>query len=315
MSQSSVQRWVTRFQKDGNAVEDRPKSGAPNKRQSKLEAVRQAVQRDRCSSIREIARQVHLSYGSTQKVIKTDLKLKKKSARWIPHLLNQAGKDRRVQWCREALAMMRRRVDPVHFVVAADESWIFAYDPESKEASRQWMEADQPHPPKVRHDRFCVKVMLVAFLDRQGVIHHEYVPNGRGITRHVYRDVLIRLREHFRRRRPHLWHDPDCWALLHDGAPAHTSGLVVNFLCYHDIQVIPHPGSSPDLNPLDYWFFSRVKRELKGRHFRNTQELEQAADQVIHSIFAEFAHQMDRYPERLRSCIASRDEYFDEHRI
>ncbi len=180
--------------------------------------------------------------------------------------------------------MMRRRVDPVCFVVAADESWIFAYDPESKEASRQWMETDQPCPTKVRHDCFCVKVMLVAFLDQQGVIHHEYVPNGRGITRHVYHDILICFCEHLHQQCPHLWHDPDCWALLHDRAPAHTSGLVVNFLRYHDVQVIPHPGSSPDLNPLDYWFFSRVKKELKGRHFRNTQELEQAADQVIQVI-------------------------------
>ncbi len=58
MSQSSVQRWVNRFQKEGDAVQNKPKSGALTKRLAKMEAVHQAVLCDRQSSIREITRQV-----------------------------------------------------------------------------------------------------------------------------------------------------------------------------------------------------------------------------------------------------------------
>jgi len=41
------------------------------------------------------------------------------------------------------------------------------------------------------------------------------------------------------------------WELMHDGAPSHRAYLIQHFLEDEDINTIPMPARSPDLNPLE----------------------------------------------------------------
>jgi len=74
--------------------------------------------------------------------------------------------------------------------------------------------------------------MLLAFCVSEGIAHHEYAPDGQTINREFYVEVLRRLCESVRRKRPEKWRDGD-WILHHDSAPAHTSHLVQQFLAKH----------------------------------------------------------------------------------
>ena len=47
--------------------------------------------------------------------------------------------------------------------------------------------------------------MLVVFFDWKGIVHHEFVPRGQMVNRELYQEVLARLREAVRRKRPELW--------------------------------------------------------------------------------------------------------------
>ena len=78
---------------------------------------------------------------------------------------------------------------------------------------------------KGRRLRSKTKVMLLAFFDSEGIVHHEYAPNGQTIKKEFYLEILRRLRESVRRKRPEKWWDGD-WILHHDNAPSHTSHLV-----------------------------------------------------------------------------------------
>ncbi len=90
------------------------------------------------------------------------------------------------------------------------------------------------------------------------------------------------------------------WVLLHDGAPAHRSLLVHNLLTHHNVQVLPHPGYSLDLNPMDYWFFNKVKSKVKGIHHRDVPQLQQSVDTSIGSLTRQnVTEAMDHLPERL----------------
>jgi len=42
------------------------------------------------------------------------------------------------------------------------------------------------------------KVMLLAFFDSEGIVHHEYTPNGQTINKEFYLEVLQLLRESVR---------------------------------------------------------------------------------------------------------------------
>ncbi len=314
LSQSSVQRWVCRIQNEGDNIRDKPKSGAPLLRAQKVPLIRQLLQGDRRSSVRELARASGLSVGSTHKVLRKDLDLKKRPAKWIPHLLTAPQQARHLALSRQCLALMRRCRNPVSHLVAEDESWVFTWDPDSRRASCEWLRTNEERPTKVRMERADAKVMLVVFFDREGMIYWEFVPNGRGIGRILYQQILERFRQCLRRCRPRLWHSvgTDSWRLLHDGAPAHRADSTVRYLDYHGITTMPHPGYSPGLNPCDYWFFDKMKKAIKGIRIEDVDSLKLAVDASIGAITArEFADAMDRYPVRLRRCVAAGGDYFE----
>ena len=48
---------------------------------------------------------------------------------------------------------------------------------------------------KGRQVRSKTKVMLLAFFDSEGIVHHEYAPDGQTVNKEFYPEVLRRLRE------------------------------------------------------------------------------------------------------------------------
>jgi len=65
-------------------------------------------------------------------------------------------------------------------------------------------------------------------------------------------EVLERLHEKVRRKRPELFANKSC-ILHHDNAPAHTALSVREFLATKQITVLEHPVYSPDLAPNDFF--------------------------------------------------------------
>jgi len=48
---------------------------------------------------------------------------------------------------------------------------------------------------------------------------------------------------------------------------------VREFLATKQITVLEHPASSPDLAPIDFFLFPKIKEILKGRHFDDTDNI------------------------------------------
>ena len=82
--------------------------------------------------------------------------------------------------------------------------------------------------------------MLIVFFDYEGVVHHEYAPTGQAINKEYYVQILKRLPEAVRRKRPHFWSSGD-GLLHHDNAPAHSSNLAQQFLSKHSIALLRIP--------------------------------------------------------------------------
>jgi len=76
-----------------------------------------------------------------------------------------------------------------------------------------------------------INIKKLAFLASEGIVHHEYAPDGQTINKEFYLEVLRHLHESVRRKRPEKWRDGD-W-ILHHNVPAHTSNLVQQFLAKH----------------------------------------------------------------------------------
>jgi hypothetical protein len=78
------------------------------------------------------------------------------------------------------------------------------------------------------------------------------------VNQHCYLELLARLREAVRRRRPELW--SDAWILHYDNAPAHDVLTVGVFGQKLKLDYLPY---SPDFVLYDFQKFKKLKTALK----------------------------------------------------
>jgi len=99
---------------------------------------------------------------------------------------------------------------------------------------------------------------------------------------------------------------------LHDNAPAHQALATQKKLAYLGFQCLDHPPYSPDLAPLDYHLFPRLKKQLKGRHFLSYAEVIAAAETWLDGQLSEFfLSGLQKLEQWAKKCIELRGEYFE----
>jgi histone-lysine N-methyltransferase SETMAR len=121
--------------------------------------------------------------------------------------------------------------------------------------------------------------MLVCFFDHRGIVHYEFIAQGQMANQQCYLEVLTRLRESVRRKRPEL--GPDKWSLHHDSALAHDALRVREFLAKKSITKMDHPFYSPDLAPCDFWLFSKLKIAMKGQRFADIPAIQRNMTRLL----------------------------------
>ena len=129
-------------------------------------------------------------------------------------------------------------------------------------------------------------------------------------NKQFYQEVLARLRDAVRRKRPELWEN-QTWMLHHDNAPAQASLLIRSYLAKHQTSVVPHPPYSPDLVPADFFLFPKLKTTLKGCRFQTIEEIQENEIRELHAITeSAFQEAFQQWKKRER-CVASRGDYFE----
>jgi len=88
--------------------------------------------------------------------------------------------------------------------ITMDETWIHHYTLESKHQSKQWTEAGCSAPKKTRSVPLAGKVMASVFWDTEGILFIDYLEKGKKITGEYYSNLLTRLDDKSREKRPGL---------------------------------------------------------------------------------------------------------------
>ena len=125
-----------------------------------------------------------------------------------------------------------------------------------------------------------LKTMLICFFDQEGIVHREFVPPRMKVNADFYYDLLRRLRENVRHKRPQKWQNQKL-IIHHDNALAHRSFKVLQFLAKNSMTVVPHPPYSPDLAPCDFFLFPKLKLQMKGRRFDTIEEIQEESQRVL----------------------------------
>ena len=110
------------------------------------------------------------------------------------------------------------------------------------------------------------------FFDSQGIVHKEYVPEGKKVNAEFYKGVMDRPLKRIQRVRPAAFCCRDFF-LLHDNAPPHKVASVCQFLTPQKVTLLYY---SPDLSPPNYFLFPKLKMKLQGLQFADVAEIQEA---------------------------------------
>jgi histone-lysine N-methyltransferase SETMAR len=141
-------------------------------------------------------------------------------------------------------------------------------------------------------------------------LDYEFTAKGQTVNQQSYLEVLTRLQECVRRKRPGLW--PDKWILHHNNVLAHDALRVREFLAKNFITKMNHPPYSPDLTPCNFWLFSKLKIALKGQTFADLSDIKRNVKTLLRDILEnDFQDYFRKWQHRLTKCIASQGEYIE----
>ena len=123
------------------------------------------------------------------------------SAKWVPKCLNADQKRQRCQSSEKNLEFFRR--DPNDFLlrlVTVDDTWLYHYDPETKQQSMGGGIAAHP-TPKFRVQKSAGKVLASIFWDQDGILPIDYLPKGQTINAEYYASLLVQLKDILKEKR------------------------------------------------------------------------------------------------------------------
>lgn len=199
VSRSLVFKWHKRFREGREDVtDDEGRGRKPSTSATLIKTVSDVVQSDRRYTVRDMCEITGASYGTVQRILTVHLNMHKVSARWVPRLLTQENKNNRVTASRKFLARYRKEGDTfLSRIITTDETWLFLYDPETKEQSRQWKTPGSPPPKKARVVKSAGKQMYIMFMDMQGMILQHAVPPHTTVNAAYYSKVRSFLNTYF----------------------------------------------------------------------------------------------------------------------
>ena len=263
-------------------------------------------------TVRDIARKVGISLSTVHLILKKHLKIRKISARWVPHLLTDEQKRHRVKVA-EKLLQMFPQYDKKQFanVVTGDETWVHYFEPVRKVSNKIWATKHSKRPIIAKRSLSAKKVLYAIFFSGEGVAIKVPVKKGKSIIGKYYKDVILKKqKKYYQKGRPatgfkHV-------RLLHDNAPAHASAKVTACLKKEKVTVLPHPAYSLDLAPCDFFLFPKLKSFFAGRKYQSRQALGSAIPQYLITVpKSAYRDAFKKWIHRLKLCIASHGEYFE----
>jgi hypothetical protein len=160
--------------------------------------------------------------------------------------------------------------------VTTDETWLYHYDPETKQQTFNAVahgNSPRPLPEKIRMQKSAGKVLASICWYQDGILLIDYLPKGQPINAEYYPSLLVQLKD--------IWQEKRCRKVtkgalfLHNNDLAHWALPTQKKLGF---QCLDQPPYSPDPAPPDYRLFLGLKKQRKSRHFSSDTEVIAAAE-------------------------------------
>ncbi len=310
IGRSWINFWYKQFKEGRTELVDlhrRPRERSGRSQQN-IQTVQNLINNDKRMTVQAIQNASGIPSTTVHRILKKDLHLKLKCARFIPRNLTPRHLRLRLETAQKMLRLLQAEPNYLERVITSDETWVHQYDPETRRQSSEWLAPGENRPVKARHGQSNRKCMLVTFFDFKGMVHFEFVRN-RTVNAQIFCQILGRLKVALQTKRPR-----NRRPILHmDNASSHTARPTRTQLLFTGIKTLTHLPCSPDIAPSDFWLYPRLKNGLRGKDFPTLDALEAAVGREIGLIASQEYTDciMKTWPKRWARCVYRDGNYFE----
>ena len=307
----SVARLINRFKED-DTMKRRPGSGRPAEASvdDNVEQVEEMIcsQEEPGTHVhpRQIARELDVSRSSVQRMFGNS-GINQFKRLTTPHMDDACRKRRtdRASTLAEKFGTTKRKIERAVF---QDESNFPLQTPINRQNNRVYFKGKKKDVPvqNLFHEgnRQTKKVMVSAALTWFGVTKPFFV-NRRGLkvdgpnyVKHLDKELFPAIKKIYPR---------DDWTFVQDGAPSHQSNICQSFLDEklhrRHVKKEDWPPKSPDSNPLDYYFWDRVKTKVYAGRMNKPFKSEEEMIRRIKSVWKECAEDVAEIRKAMKQFV------------
>ena len=172
LSYDTVRWQKKKFESGVESIINAPKSGRPKSASRKeiISKIKEITEEDARFTVHDIAGKVGISLSTVHLILKKYLKVRKISAKWVPHLLTDEQKRQHVKVARKLLQMFPK-YDKQQFanVVTGDETWVHYFQPVRKVSNKIWATKHSKCPIIAKRSLSAKKVLYAIFFSSEGV--------------------------------------------------------------------------------------------------------------------------------------------------
>jgi hypothetical protein len=155
------------------------------------------------------------------------------------------------------------------------------------------------------------ETMLTVFFNGSGLNLIDILPQNRKMNGQYFAEnivpSLVSVCSPDGRRCP-----PRKYSVHVDNAPIENSKCVTEKLMEEGLKRMPHPASSPDLSPCDFFLFGYLKDKLIHKAYRRPEELFNEVETIISDIPRDMISRVFlTWQERLQKCTDKQGNYVE----
>jgi inhibitor of nuclear factor kappa-B kinase subunit alpha len=300
--------------KEGRLADNRYLSGRSRtvRTPAMVKRVRERFRRNPVRSANKMAKQLHISIGTLNRIISEDLGLtpyKKRRA----HGLSKAQEKKRLDRCPQ---LLERHADTdLEHLVFSDEKLFGTEEKLNSQNTRVYslsIEDIPEHLRTVQRYQNEGRVMVWAAISKKGKFPLFFVENGVRITKEYYTENI--LESHLKVHGQSIYSNQP-WTFQQDSAPAHKAKTTQDWCRANLTDFIPEslwPPSSPDLNPLDYSIWGILEARVNAKQHTSIESLKRTLIREWDRLpMKNVRAAIDSWPQRLRAVVKKKGGRFE----
>jgi inhibitor of nuclear factor kappa-B kinase subunit alpha len=274
-----------------------------------VDTVSKKIEENPGKSMRNLAKEMGVHHKTISKTVKDDLEMKSYALR-TAHLLTEPLKESREFKAAALLNNMKHETAGLLRFFSDEKN--FDQDQKINRRNDRWICRDPEDVPIVMHTKFPASIMVLGVVSSDGdVMPPHFFETGLRLNADKYIDVLATVVK--------PWMDAKAngrdYVFQQDSAPAHkakkTQAWLTMNVPYHWSPDL-WPPSSPDCNPLDYYVWGVVEREVNKSYHNTLHEVKIAITAVMQQLDKDVvAKSCHAFRSRLEAVVAAKGGHIE----